>query len=103
MKEEPIDMPGENADEATWRARYDEERRRVKASFVLTPDQLDALLGHLETELSRRGCDGTMQLTVLWAVENRIDPDTLCRHLSAFGGHCDDEVIYNVDPIKVFG
>lgn len=102
MKNIPSHIPSDDPDDPELRAYFEAETQRAKDNFILTLPQLDALLDYLDAELQQRGCDGTLQRTILWAVENRVDPEALCEQLEWLGGCCDDEVVYNVDPAKVF-
>jgi hypothetical protein len=83
------------------RARMD---RRAAADaewaehMVLEPEQLKALLDHLDVELPKSPCDHTLRLTRGWAEANSVDADALAESLFHFGGGCDCEVLANVDP-----
>ena len=66
--------------------------------MILTPEQLKALLDHLDDSLGTTACDHTNRLTRAWADENAVDPEALERSLIHFGGGCDCEVLANVDP-----
>jgi hypothetical protein len=66
--------------------------------MILAPEQLKALLDHLDEALGTTACDHSLDLTMAWADANGVDPDTLERSVRHFGGGCDCEVLANVDP-----
>ena len=92
----------------------DEERRRLKAEYkdqeraklrrllVLDEKQLNALLDHLEESGADEICDDTPRLTTAWAERNGLDADAVTASLAELGGHCDCEVLANVDPEEIF-
>jgi hypothetical protein len=66
--------------------------------MILEPEELKALLDHLDERLPHSGCDHTLRLTCRWAADQRIDGERLAESLLHFGGECDCEVLANVDP-----
>jgi hypothetical protein len=72
--------------------------REWDTHMILEPDQLKALLDHLDDWLPRAGCDHALRLSRAWAQDNGIESNALERSLGHFGGHCDCEVLANVDP-----
>jgi hypothetical protein len=66
--------------------------------MVLEPEQLRALLDHLDERLTHELCDHTLRGTRAWAEANGVDADALESSVVHFGGGCDCEVLANVDP-----
>jgi hypothetical protein len=66
--------------------------------MVLEPEQLRALLGYLDEQLSATDCGHTLTLTEAWAGHNGVELAGLRGSLAHFGGGCDCEVLANVDP-----
>lgn len=92
----------------------EEERRRLKAEYkqqervkarevlILNEEQLTALLDHLNESAAEEVCDDSPRLTRAWAAANSVDPVALTASLAQFGGHCDCEVLANVDAGEIF-
>jgi hypothetical protein len=70
--------------------------------MVLDADQLDELLDYVEAEVENAGCDHSLRATRAWAAANEIDPAVLAESLGHFGGYCDCEVVFNVNPEEIF-
>jgi hypothetical protein len=66
--------------------------------MVLEPEQLRALLDHLDERLTQEPCDHTLRGTRDWAKANGVDAEALESSVVHFGGGCDCEVLANVDP-----
>ena len=66
--------------------------------MVLEPEQLRALLEHLDQRLTGEPCDHTFRGTRAWAEANGVETDALEESVAHFGGGCDCEVLANVDP-----
>ncbi|GAA4012370.1 hypothetical protein GCM10022247_38700 [Allokutzneria multivorans] len=80
----------------------DEDRWADAAVLPLDRPRLESLLGHVETAVEAEGCDHGLRATDAWAVRNGVSLDDLHRGLRGYGGHCDCEVMFNVDPDTVF-
>ena len=61
--------------------------------MTLTPEQLKALLDHLDESLGTTPCNYSLDITRAWAAANGVDSS-----VGHFGGGCDCEVLANVDP-----
>jgi hypothetical protein len=79
-------------------AMREQVTREWDGHMILEPDQLKALLDHLDERLPEVGCDHTPRLTRAWADDNGLEPDALEQSVAHFGGGCDCEVLANVDP-----
>ncbi|MFI5757758.1 DUF2695 domain-containing protein [Streptomyces sp. NPDC051569] len=59
---------------------------------------MDLLLDHLDEELSTQACDHSLRFTERWAAASDVPWPHLQKGLADQGGHCDCEVLANVDP-----
>jgi Protein of unknown function (DUF2695) len=94
-----VDKPSKK--ELKRRARAQREaaaETEWREQMILQPEQLMALLDHLDQQLPGAGCDHTLRLTRRWATDHEIDGERLAESLSHFGGGCDCEVLANLDP-----
>ncbi|MFC3486550.1 DUF2695 domain-containing protein [Amycolatopsis roodepoortensis] len=91
--------PGEAARRKALRNAY-REQQRVGAWSALGLDraELDALYDWLDEQLGAEGCDHSLRLTEVWALERGMDWPTLREALGDAGGYCDCEVLANTDP-----
>ena len=78
------------------------EKAAAQQAMLLDEDSLNELLDHLDALVGEAGCDRSLRVTRAWATERGIDPNALCSSLQQFGGHCDCEVLANVDPDAIF-
>ena len=67
--------------------------------MVLSVEQLQELLDHLDEWFPRSGCDHTLRLTRAWAVDHDLDPDAVAGSVEHYGGYCDCEVLANLDDL----
>ena len=74
------------------------ERDEWEAQLPLDLDDMSALLDHLDAELGDRGCDHTLRITEAWLGAHDHDVANVVAALRNMGGHCDCEVLANVDP-----
>ena len=65
----------------------------------ISADQLTELKKWLNRELCGRGCDNELTLTKEWLIKNGLPYHPTILLLKDHGGHCDCEVIMNVDSI----
>ena len=85
------------------RREYKEaERDRARGAMVLDEVQLSDLLDYLDDHVAEAGCDHTLRFTEAWATERGIESPALVRSVQHFGGHCDCEVVANVEPESIF-
>lgn len=64
----------------------------------LDADGLERLLDYLEEQHAHARCDRSLTLAMTWASENGVQQDLLASALRQFGGHCDCEVLANLEP-----
>lgn len=64
--------------------------------IVLTAEQVEAMVDHVGSHVSRSGCDHSRRFTRAWAAHHGISWGALEDALDASGGYCDCEVTYNV-------
>jgi hypothetical protein len=74
-----------------------EQRRRERERIALTDAELDDLLDFLDGALGARGCDHTHNLTRRWLARAGKD-EAVLDGFRELGGHCDCEILANVDP-----
>ena len=91
------------ADQKASRKRERAETRASESAewdehMVLEPEELRALINHLDAELGDVPCEHTLRLTQAWAKTRGKDWEKLRPSLAHFGGGCDCEVLANVDP-----
>ena len=72
--------------EATWQA------------LTLDRAALDGLLDHVEERVTGDGCDHSLRYSQEWAEQEGRAWEPLSAALRQAGGHCDCEVLANVDP-----
>lgn len=83
--------------------QYLQSEQAASATMMpLDRGQLESLLGHVEDAVEGDGCDHSRTATDAWASANGHDLDRLHTGLDEYGGHCDCEVVMNVDPDEVF-
>ena len=77
------------------RQKADEE---FEASLPISRDIFKQLFDHLDTELSKKGCDDTSSLTQDFLKQHEINNiDAVLTWLSEYGGYCDCEILANVE------
>ncbi len=67
-------------------------------SMPMSPEQLKALLDHLDSHL--QSCDHTIKLTANWLQTEQLEKDRVLAWLAEHGGYCDCEVICNLDDLE---
>lgn len=72
------------------------------ARMPLKQEELEELLDWVDVEVRNRGCDRTTRFTRLWLEENEHPVAQTLMALHAQGGHCDCEVVLNVDPALIY-
>ncbi|WP_168200536.1 DUF2695 domain-containing protein [Allokutzneria sp. NRRL B-24872] len=93
----------EEDDDVEWDDWQEVEDRWADAvALPLDRPRLESLLGHVETAVDAEGCDHGLRATDAWAARNGVPLDDLHRGLRGYGGHCDCEVVLNVDLDAVF-
>lgn len=71
------------------------------ARMPLRAAQLEELLDHVDGTVVTDGCDHTLRATDAWARRRGVDVERLRHALQRYGGHCDCEVLVNVDADEV--
>ena len=69
----------------------------------LSVEALISLFDALGEELEERDCDNTLDKTVTWLLDHGYDVTAVTRWLKRRGGHCDCEVLLNVEPYVLGG
>ncbi|SON62146.1 hypothetical protein MSIMFI_03667 [Mycobacterium simulans] len=83
---------------------YQEAQRLAGPQLTLIDyDQLDELLNYIEERSDDQPCDHSPRHAQRWAESRGIDWPELQRELREFGGYCDCEILFNVEPDEVFG
>lgn len=81
------------------------EQIRSLQNYVEEYGQLafDPPLNRNRRQLPERvwGCDGSHRHTRAWAAVHGVDPALLVSFIAGRGGHCDCEVVINVDPERI--
>ncbi|GAA3041452.1 DUF2695 domain-containing protein [Kitasatospora albolonga] len=92
-------MTSEQERRRALRDAYKAERRSEDWDVLgLDRDGLDELLDDLDERLEESGCDHTLRHSRAWAEAGAREWSALEAGLRALGGHCDCEVLANVDP-----
>ncbi len=91
------DAPSRDARKATLRALREREHAAAEAALPLPKLDLAELFDHLDVRLGERGCDDTLGLTTRFLDARGLDVRRVTAWLRASGGHCDCEVMANVE------
>jgi hypothetical protein len=75
-----------------------EERRKLRESAPAPISSLRELFDYLDLQLSNTECDGTLRFTHAYVRQNAMDKDLTIQWFEQHGGHCDCEVLNNVEP-----
>ncbi|RZJ60237.1 MAG: DUF2695 domain-containing protein [Hymenobacter sp.] len=67
------------------------------ASLPASISQFKALFDYLDDKLSEQSCDDTLRYTRQFAIAAQVPYETLQEWLTTEGGHCDCEVLANVE------
>lgn len=84
------------------RAYREQQKQAARERMHLDAQSLNDLLDHLDRHLPALGCDHTLRETRAWAAERGFDVHAVAASVAEFGGHCDCEVLANVDPEAIF-
>jgi hypothetical protein len=77
-----------------WRAQ---QRANARAKLPLPPAELKLMFDMLDVEFPRQGCDHSRRLTKAWLESRGHDVEKVFVCLDDHGGHCDCEVLANVE------
>ena len=75
----------------------DQERKAALAALPLPIPELEAMFDMLNVELGANECDHTRRLTQAWLKSRGHDVEMVFAWLDTQGGHCDCEVLANVE------
>ena len=78
------------------------ERERIRTTLPLLPTQMKALFDFVDQQLSGCECDGTLQKTLKFLSSNALLVDSVVKWIEDAGGHCDCEVLANVEERFLF-
>ena len=76
----------------------EEERKKALAALPLSRNDLADLFDHLDEALSE-DCDHTLAKTKAFLKSRNLDNENVLRWLEDHGGHCDCEVLDNVESV----
>jgi hypothetical protein len=79
-------------------ALREEQRKSIRDGFPVPVLALKARFDFLDQRLAGEGCDHTLRLTREFIRQNAMD-DRVVSWLKENGGHCDCEVVDNVEPV----
>jgi len=72
--------------------------KQFESSLPMSRDNFNKLFGHLDTQLSDKGCDDTNTLTKAFLLQSNIGKaDEVLEWLANHGGYCDCEILANVE------
>jgi hypothetical protein len=91
------DAPDRDQRKAMLRALRERERAAAEAALALPKPDLAALFDHLDARLGEQGCDDTLGLTTAFLAARGRDVPRVTAWLRESGGHCDCEVLANVE------
>src|SRR5687767_6276658 len=91
------DAPDKDQRKAMLRAVKDRERAAAEAALPLPKADLAALFDHLDAELGDVACDDTLRLSAAFLAARVLDVPRITAWLRENGGHCDCEVLANVE------
>ena len=73
-----------------------EARARAEASVPISKSDLKSLFDWLDEKLSD-GCEHTNKYTIEFIKMHKLQEEPILRWLAEYGGHCDCEVLSNVE------
>jgi hypothetical protein len=79
------------------RVHKERQRAAAEAALPLSKADLAALIDHLDAEVSDVGCDDSLQLSTQFLTKRGLDVERVTGWLRESGGHCDCEVLANVE------
>ena len=77
----------------------DQQRQKIRDAFPASVLVLKSLFDFLDEKLSEADCDDTFRFTREYIQRNTTDEDHVIRWLEENGGHCDCEVLDNVEQV----
>lgn len=91
------DTPTREQRKAMLRAMKERERAAAEAALPLPRTDLAALFDHLDAQLGEEPCDDTLRHATEFLAARGLDVAAVADWLRAQGGHCDCEVLANVE------
>jgi hypothetical protein len=82
---------------ALVQAIVDEDTKRAIDEMPISLKDLGALFDELDYKLGEYGCGHTTKLTSLFLTQQNLNTDLILPWLADSGGHCDCEVLANVE------
>ena len=82
---------------ALVQAVVEEDTKKALAEMPISLRDLGALFDYLDVQLGAHDCDHTPKLTTLFLTERDLSLDAILPWLEESGGHCDCEVLANVE------
>lgn len=76
-----------------------EQRESVRNSLPIAPAQMKALFDYVDSQLSSLDCDDTLRFVREFIEAQGLPEDKTIAWLATGGGHCDCEVLDNVEEI----
>lgn len=85
-----------------------EIREKEKQAFIdslpMSKELFDELFDRLDEKLENQGCDNTLTITLEFLESKDLHASTVVEWMKEHGGHCDCEVLANVeDPFNRYG
>ena len=78
-------------------AIVDEDTNRAIEEMPISLKDLGSLFDELDEKLCEYGCDHTTKLTSIFLTQQNLSTDLILPWLADSGGHCDCEVLANVE------
>lgn len=85
--------PRKDALKKAWR---EQENQKLLASIPMPKEALGELFDHLDCALAE-GCDHSLRLTMAFLESKKLEVQRVVIWLRDHGGHCDCEVLANVE------
>lgn len=80
-------------------ALRDQQRQKIREGFPVPVVVLRKLFDHLDQCLGDEECDGSLRITREFLRRSGMVEDHVVRWLEEQGGHCDCEVLNNVESV----
>ena len=80
-------------------ALRDQQRQKIRDGFPVPILTVKELFDCLDEQLSDEECDGSLRLTQEFLRQRTLDETRVIDWLKEHGGHCDCEVLNNVESV----
>jgi len=84
---------------AILRGMRDAARQKTRDAFPVSHPVLEQLFDYLDERLSAASCDDTLRFAHEFMIRNCLPEMKIVSWLEESGGHCDCEVLSNVEEI----